>query len=152
MVIYTATVSLFLFPTSITYLNHSFTLWARHHSNPTFFSNLQSSLHSSAEARHRLHSQVRGQWFDWWGGGQGGRGIQYISPLFRPSTATCMCISHLSCTIPTAQRRPRSRVTPLKQKTHPGCKNRKKNLKPFCITNYFTLLCIMFLHNFYQYV
>lgn len=75
-----------------------------------------------------------------------GFGGPHIS-LLRPFTAPC--ISHLSCIILPMQRRPGA------GKTLPGCKNgkgKKATLKPFCITNYFTLLCKMFLHNFYQYV
>lgn len=57
------------------------------------------------------------------GGGQGGGQDPAHLTLLRPTTATCMCISHLNCTIPTMQRRPRSRVNTLK-------KNKKKNTPP----------------------
>lgn len=56
----------------------------------------------------------------------------------------CMCSSHLSThtTAYVTWTHPK-RIVPKKKKT------KKKKLQPFCIRKYFTLLCIMFLHNVY---
>lgn len=108
MVVYTATISVSLFLTTIMYLKsyihteHTAVLSPQYHHifSLKLCTELSSQLCGCPRCEHRLDVS-----------GFTGADPAHPTPL-RPSPATCMCIFHLSCTILTMQRRLRSRVTP----------------------------------------